>query len=429
MDIKLGGVAYHREAELDGGVVRSTMSVRDYLPEITPAQAKEVNAKLPTFNNKISRVYEDTAGPAERPLAEMEKAAGQDIQKLTAVGSAYYLKGQWADADRLYAKVLAAQPGNFPVRMYRVASLENLGRYDDALKALDGGKFDGANALMAQYSRAGLLLHAKRKDEGIAIVDGLVRDKPGDKDVLFGVGQVMVEGRPERAVAAFTDFLKQDPDNIYGLQFRAQALQRLGREEEAFRDLDAAVRLAPENGFLFMQRGIVLAKLGRNQEALADVEEAWRINPMNGVAAETNAELLRKVGRTKEAPAVFDAFVARDRTGVALNGRCWARALGNVDLAAAEADCAKAVELGPKIGGIWDSYALIAVRQGKMDEAIKRYDKALELAPKQATSLYGRGYAKIKLGDKAGGEADLAAAKAISDKAGQELIEAGLTVN
>ena len=33
--------------------------------------------------------------------------------------------------------------------------------------------------------------------------------------------------------------------------------------------------------------------------------------------------------------------------------------------------------------------------------------------PKDADSLYGRGLAKLKSGDKAGGEADIAAAKAI----------------
>jgi tetratricopeptide (TPR) repeat protein len=429
VDVKLGGVAYHREAELIGGVVRSTMSIRDYLPEITPAQAKEVNDRLPSFNNKISSVYEESAGAPERSLAELEKAAGQDLLKLTGVASAYYLRGQWVDAERLYAKVLAVEPGNFPVRLYRATSLENLGRYDDALKVLDSGKYEGPNALSAQYARAGLLMRAKRRDEGVAIIDGLVREKPGDKEVLFRAGQVYIESEPERAVAIFTDYLKQDPGNIYALQFRSEALERLGRNDEVYRDLDAAVRLAPENGFLFMRRGIALAKLGRNQEALADIEEAWRIDPMNGAAAETDAELLRKMGRSAEASAVFDPWIARDRSGQALNGRCWARALANVELTAAETDCAKAVELAPKAGGIWDSYALVAVRQGKMDEAVKRYDKALELAPKQATSLYGRGYAKIKAGDKAGGDADIAAARAITPKAGQDLIDAGLAVN
>jgi tetratricopeptide (TPR) repeat protein len=429
VDLRLGGKVYHREAELAGGVVRSTMSIRAYLDEITPAQATELNDKLPTFNNKISKVYETNAQP-EPNLADVEKTAGSDVQKLAALGSAYYLKSKWADADRVYAKALVGDPNNTSVRFYDAMSLANVGRFDDALKVLDGGKFDGAVALGVQFARVDLLIRAKRKDEGLAALDGLVRGHPGDKDVLFATAQALLDnGETERAVGELTDVIKMDPSASFALARRAQAFDRLGRDEEALRDLDTAVRLAPENSFSFMQRGVVLAKLGQNEEALGDLEEAWRINPMNGAVAETNAELLRKAGRPAEAFALFDAWVARDKTGTALNGRCWARALGNVELAAAEADCAKAVELAPKAGGFWDSYALVAVRDGRLPEAIKRYDKALELAPKQAVSLYGRGYAKIKSGDKAGGEADVAAAKAISAKAGQELIDAGLSVN
>jgi tetratricopeptide (TPR) repeat protein len=429
VDLKLGGVSYHREAELAGGVVRSTMSIRDYLSEISPDQAKEVNDKLPTFNNKISSVYEEDAQP-EPNLANLEKAAGKDAQKLAALGSSYYQKGQWADADRLYAKALAGEPGNVAVRIYDALSLGNAGRSDEALKVLDSGKFEGAVALGALTSRAHILMVAKRKDEALAVVDGLLQDHPGDKDAQLAAAQLLLEsGETERALPFLNDRLKQNPESVFLLMNRAEAFDRLGREEEALRDIDTSVRLAPENGLFFMRRGVILAKLGRTAEALGDLEEAWRINPMNGAVAETNAELLRKAGRPAEAFALFDAWVARDKSGSALNGRCWARALGNVELPAAEADCAKAVELAPKSGNIWDSYALVAVRDGRLPEAIKRYDKALELAPKQAASLYGRGYAKIKSGDKAGGEADVAAAKAISAKAGQELIDAGLSVN
>jgi len=262
------------------------------------------------------------------------------------------------------------------------------------------------------------------------VIDGLMKDHPGDKDVLFGAGQALLEnGEPERALAAFTEVLPKAPDRFYVLQYRAEALDRLGREEEALRDLDESVRLKPEDGMALKNRGAALAKLGRTEEALEDTAEAWRINPLNPAFVDARASVLRKAGRGAETPALFDALIARDRSGMALNGRCWTRALANVELAVAEADCAKALELAPKSGPVWDSYALVALRDGKLPEAIRRYDKALEFSPKESTSLYGRGYAKIKSGDKAGGDADIAAARAINAKAGQELIDAGLTVN
>ena len=53
------------------------------------------------------------------------------------------------------------------------------------------------------------------------------------------------------------------------------------------------------------------------------------------------------------------------------------------------------------------------MKLGRFDEAIADYDSALKLAPQLASSLYGRGAAKLKKGDTDGGNADIAAAKAI----------------
>lgn len=63
---RMGGVRYWRVAELRDGVMRTVMSKRSELPEITAAQAEEVNADLPTFDNNISRVFEIDSGDPER---------------------------------------------------------------------------------------------------------------------------------------------------------------------------------------------------------------------------------------------------------------------------------------------------------------------------------------------------------------------------
>ena len=57
---------------------------------------------------------------------------------------------------------------------------------------------------------------------------------------------------------------------------------------------------------------------------------------------------------------------------------------------------------------------------GDNDRAIEDYNEALKLNPKQALSLFGRGLAKLKKGDASGGEADIAAAKAIQTNIAEE---------
>jgi tetratricopeptide (TPR) repeat protein len=53
------------------------------------------------------------------------------------------------------------------------------------------------------------------------------------------------------------------------------------------------------------------------------------------------------------------------------------------------------------------------LKLGQFERAIADYDAALTRSPRQAGSLYGRGIAKLRAGDGAGGRADIAAARAI----------------
>jgi hypothetical protein len=66
----MGGVDYWRASDLRDNVMRTVMSKRFDLPEITAAEADELNKRLPSFNNNISRVYqillEDKASTHER---------------------------------------------------------------------------------------------------------------------------------------------------------------------------------------------------------------------------------------------------------------------------------------------------------------------------------------------------------------------------
>ena len=111
----------------------------------------------------------------------------------------------------------------------------------------------------------------------------------------------------------------------------------------------------------------------------------------------------RRLQRGPEAPA-FDAVV--------LLSRCHVRAIVD-DLQAALADCNKSLRLAPAVPAALGSRGLVLLKLGRFDEAIADYDAGLKLYAKGANSLYGRGVAKRKKGDVAGGDADIAAAKAI----------------
>lgn len=97
---------------------------------------------------------------------------------------------------------------------------------------------------------------------------------------------------------------------------------------------------------------------------------------------------------------------------VVLLSRCHVRAIVG-DLQGALADCNESLRLAPAVPTTLGTRGLVLLKLGRFDEAIGDYDAGLKLYAKSAISLYGRGVARRKKGDVAGGDADIAAAKAI----------------
>jgi tetratricopeptide (TPR) repeat protein len=102
----------------------------------------------------------------------------------------------------------------------------------------------------------------------------------------------------------------------------------------------------------------------------------------------------------------------------AYNSRCWARVITGQQLQQALADCSESLRLRP------DEFAYLKL--DRPGDAIVDFSAALAINPRFASSLYGRGLAKLKRGDRTGADADIAAAKAIKAGIAEELARYGI---
>ena len=69
---------------------------------------------------------------------------------------------------------------------------------------------------------------------------------------------------------------------------------------------------------------------------------------------------------------------------------------------------------------------LTYLKMGQFDSAISDYNAALRIEPKLASALYGRGLARLKKGDAAGGNADLTSAKKLEKTVADEFSRYGV---
>ena len=109
----------------------------------------------------------------------------------------------------------------------------------------------------------------------------------------------------------------------------------------------------------------------------------------------------------------------------AFSVHCWTRAVAD-QLHPALADCNESLRLDPKDAATLNSRGFTCLKLGRFDAAIAEYDAALRIFPEYTLSLFGRGVARRKKGDLAGGNADIAAAKAIQSDIAEELAVFGL---
>ncbi len=425
MDVKMGGVSYWRDAELNNEVLRTTMSKRVLTPEITADEATAVNKQLPTFDNKISKVFEYRKDKVDDAAPDFEAVAGKDPEKLAGL-SEYLLATDKADrALKIADKALGIDPKSVPALKAKLKALTAL----DPVKArafADKTVKTNPDPSLA-LARAQVLIRAGATQEGFAAMDAVFTAHPDDSGLLAEyAGQAQDLHHLDHALEAASTAIKLDPSNVVLRRLRSSVYFDLERYAEAIPDMDEAIRLQPEERINLRNRASALSKTGKIDAAIADLDEVRRMDPLDQSAIYVEARILLQAGRGPEAIALYDIAVDHDRNANSLNNRCWMRALANVELPKAEADCAEAIKLAPKQASYWDSYAVVALRADRLDDAMTRYGQALTLNPKLAPALYGRGLTKLRKGDTAGGNQDIAAARALSPKVGEELDAAGI---
>jgi tetratricopeptide (TPR) repeat protein len=234
--------------------------------------------------------------------------------------------------------------------------------------------------------------------------------------------------------------------------------------ESALVDLNRAIELEPTSAAHFTQRGAVLEALKRPESALLDFDKALELDPAQVEARWHRAVLRRRAGNRDGASFDLEALdkaiapqaqlrlpmsalyldlgqpaqalvqlnqwlAARPkevRRDVALNARCWSRALLGVELDKALDDCNEAVDADKKNPAYLDSRGWVQFRLGRYGRALADFDRSLELRPGAAWTLYGRGLTKSRLGDVAQGESDLEAARKAQADIDLKVVRAGL---
>jgi tetratricopeptide (TPR) repeat protein len=178
----------------------------------------------------------------------------------------------------LLARVLKAEPRDAALWFNRAVMLQQLARYDEAIKDYDRAVALQPHDADAWFNRAVACDALKRWDDAVISYDHVLRLRARHVGALNnrGVALAALE-RHEEALASLEAALALNPRDVKALYNSAKALVALDRLDEGLLAYDRALAINPAHGDAWNNRGVLLEMLERNEEAVRSYQQAIRV--------------------------------------------------------------------------------------------------------------------------------------------------------
>ncbi|WEK47303.1 MAG: DUF3857 domain-containing protein [Candidatus Andeanibacterium colombiense] len=328
VDTEIAGATISRDSALSGGTLTVKEQLAATLTEVDPAAISAEKAKSARFGvgklslrapEGVKRAWDYTTPADRKLLAPVEAAYAKLIAKDPKDAAPFLARagfrsslldwtGALADVDQALA--LTPSSGTW---FSRSSLLQQLGRPKEALAAVrsafeldptpenalqeavamgDYGEVKEALALVGDYEndlegeaalvavKAQLLGMAGKGDDGLALLEKSLAERPGDPQLLNNIcwhmGTWQVGG--DAMIAQCTKAVESGGWAPPVLDSRAMAYFRQGKLPEALADLNAALSAAPGLANSLYMRGIVRAGMG-DKDGRKDIDQALRMSP------------------------------------------------------------------------------------------------------------------------------------------------------
>jgi protein O-GlcNAc transferase len=259
------------------------------------------------------------------PPSPLPKPAAFNLPQALAQALALHHQGRLAEAERLYAAILAERPDHFDaLQMLGMVKLAK-GEASEALRLVSAAMRLRRPSPQILLNH-GMILHAlDRSEEALEHFDLAVKRRAKFAEAHNNRGGLLCDlGRCEEAIVSLKRAIELKttyPEAHYNL---GNALRGLGRLDEALVQLDRALELRPTYAQAHHNRGVILERREDLAGALACYERALALGCRE--AYESRGRVLVQLGRNEEAIAAFNdaiAFNPSDAKNWCMRGRIY----------------------------------------------------------------------------------------------------------
>jgi predicted O-linked N-acetylglucosamine transferase (SPINDLY family) len=294
----------------------------------------------------------------------LPKTSSLNVAQAFAQALKLHEQGRLAEAERLYAAVLAVRP-----------------EHVDALQMLGLVK-----------------LAAGQPAEALRLVSVAMGARKPSPQILLNHGLILEAlKRHQEAVDSFDQALKLKSKYAEAHNNRGAALNSLGRDQEALESCRKAIAIKPDYAEAHYNAGIALRALGRYDEALKSFERALALRPNYAKAHNNRGAVLEALDRLPEALAAYERALAGNAGfAEARNNRCRVLCkLGRFDEALAAFERALAAK--PNDADAYFNRGRVYIDLNRNNEALADFQKALALKPDHAEARFAACFAELPI--------------------------------
>jgi len=228
-----------------------------------------------------------------------------------ARGLALHRQGRIAEAEAIYAAVLAGVPDHAEATHLTGLAALQTGRLDQAIATLERAVVLDPAAAKPRNNLGNALRAAGRLAEAADCFAAARARDPALPGIDYNLGVALAEcGRHEEAAESLARAVAAAPGDAEAQNNLGTALLHLGRFAEALARFDAAVAAAPALAEAHAGRGNALMALRRAGDALGAHDQALALKPGLAEAWYNRGNALQALRRLDEAVASYDRAAA-----------------------------------------------------------------------------------------------------------------------
>lgn len=358
--------------------------------------------------NRLAGLYQ-RAGMLEEAIAAYEdllKRRPGDVESMVALARLVMLqKRDYARGADILAKVLKDHPKHVEAAYLLGIALQELGDKEGALAAFSQAAATDETHYLSQYQKGVLLEEAGRRDEAMAAFRKVIEhggNSPAADQArrrfAFGASEeqarevralleegatLMDQGDLDAAKARFERVVALVPENALAHYNLATIHSRQGRSQEAIRELKEALRHAPRHFLSHYGLALIYTGEGRFEEAFESLKNVVRFAPRTHPVyqdakrkVEGIMQYLQQARGQAEAQAAF-------REGISL--------VEQKEFEQALAKFEKAIELDSSNAFYHYNAGILYVELNRLEDAYKAFKEAVRLKPDHVQSHFRLG--------------------------------------